>query len=239
MTSPELIEQSTDGCPPASAGKVGSELREHLTGILAHELRHPLAEVLTSLHVLRHSGADESVAQQAQERAERQAWYMAQILGDMLAICRGRRGLPRLHKERVDLAAVVADALAAARPFLTRRGHHLTVSLPPQPVSLAADAPRLTQVLTKLLTNAGRYTDPGGEIGLAVEVAGGAVVLRVRDNGTGIDPDVLPRIFGGVGLALVKTLVELHGGTIAAHSRGPGTGAEFVVHLPSCAPVRS
>jgi signal transduction histidine kinase len=227
-------------------------LQDHLAATLAHELRNPLASVLTDLHAIRHGRVDEMTARRAHDRAERQVLHMARILEDMLDLCRTGQDKLSLRKERVDLAAVVADAIEIARPSLIGRGHHLTVSLPPRPVSLLADASRLIQVLTNLLTNAAQYTDPGGEIGLAAEVAGGVVVLRVRDNGTGIAPDLLPRIFDlfqqgdrpgnrgcgglGIGLALVKALVELHGGSIAASSRGPGTGSEFVVRLPSCAP---
>ncbi len=127
----------------------------------------------------------------------------------------------------------------------------MTVSLPPGPVSLLADPSRLNQILTNLLTNAAKYTDPGGEICLTAEVAAGAVVLRVRDNGMGIAPELLPRVFDlfqqgdgpdqacgglGIGLALVKSLVELHGGNVSAFSRGAGTGSQFVVRLLDCAP---
>ena len=157
-----------------------------------------------------------------------------------------------LRKERVDLAAVVAGAIETAGTLLATRCHHLTVSLPPSPVSLVADPTCLNQILTNLLTNAAKYTEPGGEICLTAEVAASAVVLRVRDNGRGIAPDLLPRVFDlfqqgdgpldrtcgglGLGLALVKSLVERHGGSVAAFSDGPRTGSQFVVRLLDCAP---
>jgi signal transduction histidine kinase len=188
----------------------------------------------------------------ARDTAERQAWQMARIIEEVLDLCRaGQNKLP-LCKERVDLAAVVAGAVETAGAFLATRGHHLTVSLPQRPVSLVADPSRLNQILTNLLTNAAKYTDPGGEICFAAEVAAGEVVLEVRDNGMGIAPDLLPRVFDlfqqgdgpgdqawgglGIGLALVKSLVELHGGYVSAFSAGPGTGSRFVVRLLDCAP---
>jgi signal transduction histidine kinase len=252
MTKDDHTERSTVAEPHPGVGKAGGRLQDHLAATLAHELRNPLTSILTGLHVIRHSGADEATAREAFDWAERQAWHMERIIEGMLDICRAEQDKLSFRKARVDLAAVVVDAVESARPALTSRGHHLTVSLPPEPVSLVADASRLIQVLTNLLTNAAQYTDPGGEIGLAAAVADGVVMLRVRDNGMGIAPDLLPRIFDlfqqgdrpgnqacgglGIGLALVKSLVELHGGSIAAYSQGPGTGSEFVVRLPNCAP---
>ena len=160
----------------------------------------------------------------------------------------GGLGKLSLRKEVVTLGEVVARAADTAGHVLAARRHRLTVSLPPEPLSLEADPLRLEQVLTNLLGNAAKFTDPGGHIRLTAEVEAGQVVLRVRDNGRGIDPDLLPRVFDlfyqipgpgqqagglGLGLALVKSLVELHGGSVAACSDGPGTGCEFVVRLPA------
>jgi signal transduction histidine kinase len=151
----------------------------------------------------------------------------------------------------VELAAVVAWATEATAHLLAARGHRLTVSLPPGPVTLDGDRLRLEQVLTNLLANAAKYTGPGGHVRLTAAVEAGQVVVRVRDNGRGIAPDLLPRVFDlfrqglgsgeraagglGIGLALVKSLVELHGGSVAAFSDGPGTGSELVVRLPASA----
>jgi signal transduction histidine kinase len=246
MTNDERTERGTQAVLHPEAG---GRLQDHLAATLAHELRNPLTSILLDLHVLRHGGVDEGLAREARERAERQARHVARIIDDVLDVCRAGQDKLSLHTERVDLAAVVEDAVEIARPSLIGRDHRLTVSLPPKPVSVVADASRLVQVLTNLLTNAARYTDRGGEVFLAAAAADGVVVLRVRDNGMGIAPDLLPRIFElfeqgdgpgtreggglGIGLALVKSLVELHGGSVAAYSRGPGTGSEFVVRLPN------
>jgi signal transduction histidine kinase len=231
----------------------GDELRDHLAATLAHELRSPLTSILIGLQAIRDGGVEEAAALQACDVVERQARHMARIIDGVLDLSRAGRDRLALRSERVDLAAVVTDAVEVARPSLSSRGHRLTVSLPRRPVLLVADPSRLVQILTNLLTNAARYTDPGGEIVLTAEAAGGEVVLRVRDNGMGIAPGLLRRIFDpfsqggrtgngacgglGIGLALVKSLVELHGGSVTAYSRGPGTGSEFVVRLPAGAPA--
>src|SRR5262249_19210092 len=171
------------------------------------------------------------------------------LIDDLFDICAGAEGKLSLRKEVVGLADLVAAATETASHLLAARRHRLTVSLPPGPVSLEGDPLRLAQVLTKLLGNAAKFTDPGGHIQLTARVEADQIVLRVRDNGRGIDPDLLPRVFDlfyqvpgpgqsatggvGIGLALVKSLVELHGGSVTAWSDGPGTGCEFVVRLPA------
>src|SRR5262249_15416788 len=162
-------------------------------------------------------------------------------------LCAGTGGKLSLRKEVVDLADLVAAATETAGHLLAARQHRLRGSLPQGPVFLEGDPVRLTQVLTDLLSNAAQFTQPGGHISLTARVEVGQIVLRVRDNGPGIKPDLLPRVFDlfyqvpvpgrqaagglGIGLALVKSLVELHGGSVAACSDGPGTGCEFVVRL--------
>jgi signal transduction histidine kinase len=252
LTSAELTERSTEAGLDPELGKAGNRLEHRLIAILAHELRNPLASIMLALHSMRERHTDEPMARHAHDAAERQARHMARIIEEILDLCRVSQNKLSLCKERVDLAEVVAGAIETAGAFLATRGHHLTVSLPPEPVSLVADPSRLNQILTNLLTNAAKYTDPGGEICLAAEVAAGEVVLQVRDNGMGIAPDLLPRVFDlfqqgdgpgdqacgglGIGLALVKSLVELHGGNVSAFSGGPGTGSQFVVRLLDCAP---
>ncbi len=219
---------------------------------LAHELRDPLAAIVLALEL--HSGDGDPAARRTLTMAAHQARRAVRIVDDLFDLCAGSRDSLPLCKEAVELAAVVAGATEATAHLLAARGHRLTVSLPAGPVSLVADPVRLEQVLINLLANAAKFTDPGGDIRLTAALASRErqrpeVVLRVRDNGRGIAPDLLPRVFDlfwqgrgrgekgarglGLGLALVKSLVELHGGSIAAHSEGPGTGAEFIVRLPA------
>src|SRR4029077_8872507 len=156
------------------------------------------------------------------------------------------------RKEVVDLASVVDRTVEATRPLIGDRRQELTVDLPPEPVRLEADPTRLEQVLANLLNNAAKYTDQGGRIGLSAGQEGGELVLRVKDTGVGIATDMLARIFEpfvqsdrvlqqsqggvGIGLTLVRSLVEMHGGSVTAHSDGPGKGSEFIVHLPALSP---
>jgi signal transduction histidine kinase len=170
------------------------------------------------------------------------------LVDDLFDLCAGTRDRLPLRKEVVELAAVVEGARETTAHLLAARGHRLTVSMPAGPVLLVADLTRMEQVLTNLLANAAKFTDPGGEIQLIAHVEAEQIVLQVRDNGRGIDAAQLPRVFDlfwqgsqnsgarglGLGLALVKSLVELQGGSVTAHSEGPGTGAEFIVRLPAC-----
>jgi CheY-like chemotaxis protein len=174
---------------------------------------------------------------------------MTRMVDDLLDVSRITRGKIELRKEVVDLASVVDRTVEATRPLIEDRRHELTVALPPEPVRLEADPTRLEQVLANLLNNAVKYTDHDGHIWLTARQEGGELVLRVRDTGVGIAPDMLARIFEpfvqsdrvlhhsrgglGIGLTLVRSLVEIHGGTITAHSEGPGQGSEFVVCLPA------
>jgi signal transduction histidine kinase len=173
---------------------------------------------------------------------------MSRIIDDMIDFYCDAHGKLRLRLAPVELAAVVFHAIENARPSLTAGNHRFSVSLPPETVSLLADASRLEQILTNLLTNAAKYTESGGFIYLTADLWTDVVVIRVRDNGIGIAPDLLPRIFDpfqqgndsagcfsgglGLGLTLVKSLVELHGGRVAAYSGGLDMGSEFVVSLP-------
>jgi signal transduction histidine kinase len=166
---------------------------------------------------------------------------------DLMAVL--AHGKPVLHRTRVDLAEVVARAVETACPVLAAGDHRLTVSLPPAPVILSADGPRLQRVLVNLLANATRYGGPDRDIRLTAAAAAGLVFVRVRDDGAGIAPDLLPHVFDldtqgpaggrrgpdglGFGLAVVKSIVELHGGTVTAFSHGPGTGSEFIIRLPA------
>jgi PAS domain S-box-containing protein len=235
--------------------------KNEFLAMLAHELRNPLAPIDNALQVLRqgHCQKDDSQREAdldwAIEIMSRQIRHMARLVDDLLDVSRITRGKIGLRRELVGPEVVVAHAVESVQPLITARRHELTVTLPPRepPVLLDADPARLEQVLCNLLNNAAKYTGEGGRIHLSatVEDAGRTLAFRVRDNGIGIAPDVLPSVFElfrqaertldraegglGIGLTLVETLVALHGGTVEAHSAGIGQGSEFVVRLPLAA----
>ncbi len=225
--------------------------KDEFLALLGHELRNPLAPVRNALAVMKMPGADASVMRQAREMMERQVEHMVRLVDDLLDVSRIMRGKVELRRERVELAAVVARAVETSQPAVDAEGHQLTVSVPPEPLWVNGDPMRLAQVVGNLLTNAAKYTERGGRIGLTAGREDGEAVLRVRDTGIGIAPELLPRLFDmffqaerrtkksqgglGIGLSLVRGLVELHGGNVEAHSGGPGTGSEFVVRLPLAA----
>jgi PAS domain S-box-containing protein len=222
--------------------------KDEFLATLAHELRNPLAPLRNAVELLRRAGGDAALLEKARSMMERQVGQMVRLVDDLLDISRITRGKIQLRKERVELAAVVRSAVEAARPLIEAQAHELTVTLPPQPLYLDADPTRLAQVFSNLLTNAAKYTEKGGHVWLTAERQGGEAVVSVRDTGMGIAADYLPHVFEmfsqaapalersqgglGVGLALVRGLVELHGGTIEARSGGPGLGSEFIVRLP-------
>ena len=179
---------------------------------------------------------------------ERQVGQMVRLIDDLLDLSRIRQGKVELRKERVELGAAVDNALETSRPLIESSGHHLTITVPPDPIYVDGDVTRLAQVFTNLLNNAAKYTEKGGHVSLTVERQGSEAVVSVRDTGVGIPPHMLPKIFDmftqmdgsleksqgglGIGLSLVKGLVEMHGGSVEARSDGHGTGSEFVVRLP-------
>jgi len=221
--------------------------KNEFLAILAHELRNPLAPISNAVHALR-LRSDESSLRAASEMLERQVAQMSRLVDDLLDMSRITRGKIELRKERVELATIVHQAVDAVRVLYSNMHHQLTVTLPLQPVYLDADPTRLAQIVGNLLNNACKFTDKGGQIALRVDIDGGEVVLRVRDNGIGIAPEHLPHLFEmftqvetsldrsrdglGIGLTLVKTLVELQGGRVEARSDGLGRGSEFEVRLP-------
>jgi signal transduction histidine kinase len=232
----------------AMAGGDGRRLDNDLLPILAHEMYQPLQTILFAVEAAQQVYSDESDARQACDIAQHEAEFMSQIINDLLDVFCDVQGRVQLNVAPVELAAIVDAAVETTRASLATRGHRLSVSLPPEPVSFLADPWRLQQVLTNLLTNAAKHTGPGGHICLTADATDDEVVIRVRDNGKGISPDRLARIFDlyqpsipgqrglGLGLALVKSLVQMHGGDVAAHSQGPGLGSEFVVRLPAGGP---
>jgi PAS domain S-box-containing protein len=223
--------------------------KDEFLAVLAHELRNPLAPVRNALQVMRLGRHDAGLVEQMRAMAERQVGYIAHLVDDLLDLSRISRGLLRLLKEPLDVAQPVQQAVEGVQPLVRERQVTLSVSLPAEPVYVEADPTRLQQVVGNLLTNAAKYTDPGGTILLSARQEGGDLVLRVRDTGIGIAADMLPKIFDlfvqaerrldrsqgglGIGLTLVRRLVEMHGGSVVASSAGPGQGSEFVVRLPA------
>jgi CheY-like chemotaxis protein len=197
---------------------------------------------------MRCANGDADLMEKARSIMERQVAHMVRLVDDLLDMARITKGKLRLQPERVELAVVVRSAAEAARPYVDAQAHELTVSLPLESVHLEADPVRLAQVFSNLLNNAAKYTEKGGHIWLTAERQGGEIVVSVRDTGVGIAAEHLPRLFEmfsqvqpalkrsqgglGIGLALVRGLVELHGGSVEVRSAGPGKGSEFTVHLP-------
>jgi len=224
------------------------QTRDHFLAVLSHELRNPLAPMSTGLQLLKLASTDAIVAENSRAMMERQLKQMVRLVDDLLDVSRITTGKLELRKVRVDLAAVLRDAVEASRPLIDRGGHKLIVTLPPDPILLDADPTRLGQVFLNLLNNAAKYSEPGGHIHLSAARDGSEVVVRVRDTGIGITAADLPHIFGvfvqvdttwqrsqgglGIGLSLVKEFVGLHGGRVEARSDGSGKGSEFVVRLP-------
>lgn len=215
---------------------------------LAHELRNPLAPLRNGLQLLRLAQDDAQSVENARGMMERQLQQMVRLIDDLLDVSRISRNRLELRREDIDLGAAVQSAVEASRPFIHSCGHELEVRLPREPVYLHADVIRLAQVISNLLSNAAKYTNRGGRIRLTVEQADGEVAITVTDTGIGIPTEHLPHIFEmfaqvdsalersqgglGIGLALARSLVEMHGGSIEARSAGAGTGSEFTVRLP-------
>jgi two-component system CheB/CheR fusion protein len=219
--------------------------KDEFLAMLGHELRNPLAAVQSAIIAAR---LDETRRDQALEIARRQATQLRRLVDDLLDVARVSQGKITLRKRRLFLTAVVDRAIEGTRTQIEERGHTISVSLPPD-MKLDCDAGRLEQVLVNLLANAIKYTPPGGRIEIVAEPHDAEIAIRVRDNGMGISAEMLPHVFDlfsqadrsldraqgglGLGLALVRRLVELHGGRVRALSDGCGHGAEFVVYLPA------
>jgi PAS domain S-box-containing protein len=225
--------------------------KNEFLAMLAHELRNPLAPIRNALHVIRMPEAQGPMVQQMQDMMERQLHHLVRLVDDLLDVSRIMRGKIELRKERVNLADIVARSVETAQPIIDAHGHELIVSLPDRPVWLQGDVIRLAQVVSNLLTNAAKYSEQAGRIWLGAEGEGREAVLRVRDSGIGISAELLPHVFDlfvqgdhslarsqgglGIGLTLVHSIVELHGGSVSASSGGPGQGTEMVVRLPALA----
>jgi PAS domain S-box-containing protein len=222
--------------------------KDEFLATLAHELRNPLAPIQHAVKILDTAASDAQQRVWAREVIARQTQRMALLLDDLLDVSRITSGRLDLKKEYLNLDSLVATAIETARPLIENKRHKLEVQLPPEPMELEVDPLRLSQALSNLLTNAAKYTDAGGHITLIVSVGGDELRMTVRDNGIGLNPQAMPQLFEmfsqvqsaidraegglGIGLALVKGLVALHGGTVEAHSAGLGRGSEFTIRLP-------
>ncbi|MBI3946035.1 MAG: response regulator [Armatimonadetes bacterium] len=225
--------------------------KDEFLAMLAHELRNPLGAILGASQLLAHHHANPERLARARDVIDRQARHMARLLDDLLDVSRVARGRVQLKKERLNIADVAEGAAQAAEPLIQSKRHALHFSVPPEAMWVEGDPDRLQQVIGNLLSNAARYTDVGGRIWLTITREGSDAVIRVRDTGIGIHPELLPRVFDlfvqaerspdrrqgglGLGLTLARRLTEMHGGCIEAHSGGLEEGSEFTVRLPALA----
>jgi signal transduction histidine kinase len=241
-----LIASSEQTKEARQQAETASRAKDEFLAMLGHELRNPLAPIVTALHLMELRGA--GVMDRERQIIERQVGHLSRLVNDLLDISRITRGKIQLEHHQVDVRDVVQSALEMSQPALEGRQRPPEIHLPPEPLYVNGDATRLTQVLCNLIVNSARHTPPDGRIAIRARQARDRIELEVKDSGSGIAPELLPRLFTiftqgaqsidrragglGLGLAIVKALVELHGGTVRATSEGPGKGSTFVVSLP-------
>ena len=247
----QLISEVAERKHAEALLKEEARRKDEFISILGHELRNPLAAMQSGIELLRNATPTESKLPWARELLQRQLKHLKRLIDDLLDVTRITSGRVQLQRETLDLRSVIEHSLDAAQPLITEHKHEVSVNLPVEPLYMSGDPVRLTQVFGNLLTNAAKYTSPGGTITLYAEIDPGpprAVTVRVRDTGAGIPEEMLDRVFElftqadhdatrtqtglGIGLALVRAMADLHGGSVHATSDGPGKGAEFVVRLP-------
>jgi CheY-like chemotaxis protein/nitrogen-specific signal transduction histidine kinase len=245
LTESEAVQtqrKRADGLAEANRSK------EEFMALLSHELRSPLSPIINAVNILRQMRTTDPIIEQAGNIIDRQVGAMVRLVDDLLDISRITKGKLRLTKEETELRVVVNHAAETARPFMDARRHDFSISLPTEPIWVEADPARMEQVVVNLLNNAAKYTDTGGLIRMTVNREGDEAVIRVRDNGAGIAPELLPHVFElftqvdgslgrsygglGIGLALARNLVEMHEGRLQASSGGLGKGCEFTIKLP-------
>jgi signal transduction histidine kinase len=246
-----LSNQLLGGAVTLHSHQRGSENGPHseFMTVFSHELRNSLNAISSATRILHMEILPGPAAVRACAVIERQVGQMARLVEDLLDVSRVRSGHLRLQSERIDLCAVAAQAVQSVEFVMQERGHRMATAFPEAPVWLQADPTRLEQVLVNLLTNAAKYTEAGGEVALSVEQGENEAIVRIRDTGIGISSDVLPHVFDlfvqanptsrganaglGIGLALVRSLIEFHGGRVTAASAGLGRGSEFTIQLPT------
>ena len=229
-----------------AAAEAANRAKDEFLAMLGHELRNPLSPILTALQLMKLRGDDSSLRERVV--IERQVTHLTRLVDDLLDVSRIARGKVELKTEIIEITEIVARAIEVASPLLEQRTQTLAIDAPRTGLLVDGDPARLTQIVSNLLTNASKYTKPGGHIAVSVGADQFDAVIRVRDNGVGIAASVLPRVFDlfvqggqlidraegglGLGLTIVRSLTERHGGTVSAFSDGPGKGSEFVVRLP-------
>ncbi|PWB83735.1 MAG: histidine kinase, partial [Methylocystaceae bacterium] len=241
-----LVTDVTERRHMEDALREADRRKDEFLATLAHELRNPLAPISNALHVLQQIGAPPE-AEKFLAIIQRQVTHLVRLVDDLLEVSRISRGDIELRKKRVDLAAVIGQAMETSQPLIRAGRHEASVSLGPEPLIVDGDPMRLSQVFANLVNNAAKYTQAGGRISLTAARSGDEAIVGVRDTGVGIPAEMLPRVFDlfthidrrsdgaaglGIGLALVRDLVELHGGRVEARSEGLGQGSEFIVRLP-------
>jgi PAS domain S-box-containing protein len=252
LTHRRLLEQERERAMQEL--RAADRRKDEFVAMLAHELRNPLAPVLNGVEVLERLGqGNEELAAKYRTIIARQAWHMKRLLDDLLDVSRVSHGKIQLHKERVDLSAILQQAVEASRLAVVEKRHTLSLTLAPERLVLEADPTRMVQVFANLINNAAKYTDAGGHIAVKSTSEHGEAVISVRDDGMGMTPELLTRAFDlfvqetrsldraqgglGIGLTLVRTLVTMHGGSVRAFSEGPGRGSELAVRLPLAPPA--
>lgn len=249
LATAENVRLLTESRRYAEALKDADRRKDEFLAMLAHELRNPLAPIRNAAQIVRGASEASEDVRSASAMMERQVNQMARLIDDLLDISRINQGKIELRQERVDLGTIVQHAVEAARPLALERAQELVVTLPERTIHVEADPTRLTQIIGNLLSNASKFTDRGGRVSLSVEQLGEDVAISIADTGIGIAESELHRIFDlfaqvdtslersqsglGIGLTLVKTLAELHGGSVAVNSAGLGRGSEFTVTIPA------
>jgi signal transduction histidine kinase len=248
QTNRVLQSEVSERARAEAALKEADRHKDEFLAVLAHELRNPLAPIRNAVEIMRRSSLADPQLVWSRDVVERQVKHLTRLVDDLLDVSRITRGNINLSREPVAVATIVARAIETIQPLIAEQRHQLTVEVADEVLEVEGDLTRLTQVLGNLLNNAAKYTDPGGNILLSARREGSDVEIRVRDNGIGIPPTLLPRLFQlftqvdgaahraqgglGIGLALVRQLVQMHGGSVTAYSDGPGTGCEFLIRLP-------
>jgi signal transduction histidine kinase len=247
-TNRVLQSEVSERARAEAALKEADRHKDEFLAVLAHELRNPLAPIRNAVEIMRRSSLSDPQLVWSRDVVERQVKHLTRLVDDLLDVSRITRGNINLSREPVSVSTIIARAIETIQPLIAEQRHELTVDVTDEVLEVEGDLTRLTQVLGNLLNNAAKYTDPGGTIVVSARRTNADVEIRVRDNGIGIPPELLPRLFQlftqvdaaahraqgglGIGLALVRQLVQMHGGSVTAYSSGPGTGSEFLIRLP-------